>query len=744
MTVSSALLFLLGALWPHHALGLVQICEPTCLLAPEKAVISEFYPYALAGDEYVVVTNVGEADISLLGWSLSDGEGSLTFGPGLVLPAGGSSVISFNSSSYRSAFGVPPDIALDVPGNMTASGTFRLANDGDSIELISESGETVDFVCYGDVESSGEAWVGGPVPCLRPGEVAKRLGGVAGPVDTDSSSDWTPFRQYKYGYTSFEQAVFDLAPGELTCLVSPDCALGPVLQALGDAVECIRVCAYELGSPYLTSALAAALDRGVSVRVLVEGKPVGGMSEAQVASLSSLATSGAEVFVVDGVIAEDVARHVGALHAKYVVIDGISAIMGSENFVASSLSEDPVFGNRGWWAMSRHRELARFLETVFESDCRSERPDVVEWLLDERHDPLARPAEHPAVVPAPGLMEPFTNEHPVRATVFVSPDTSVARPYVLDELSRCTRCLAEQLQADLLWADRWTGEKVPSPVLDAVLDILRSGGEVRMLLDSSWFSKGGNEEVVEYLRGCTGREGLSGEFALIAEESPVEVLHNKGLVLDDRKVLISSNNWVHSSFFGNRELAVLLESEEAAGYFTRAFGFDWTPDVAAPVADAGEDRTVQLGTAVLLSALNSTDDRAIARYEWDIDADGQVDCRGPVLEFVATRPGNVLVVLRVVDSWGNAASDVVVLDVCPELAAVDGPRSGDGQWTACAAGLGASVGVLLARRAALRRARSRPRKINHPRAAFRRRDADPAVRPGGHPGHREDSEIIAR
>jgi len=709
-------------------------------------VISEFYPYALAGDEYVTITNVGGSDAPILGWSLSDGEGVITFTSNITLAPGASMSVSFNSSSYERAYGQLPEVALDAPEDtwpLRISGTFRLANSGDSIELRTAAGEVADFVCYGETDPPEGVWQGPPVPCLRPGEVAKRMESVAGLADTNSSSDWTSFRQHKYGYTSFGRATFDLAPGEATCFVSPDCALEPVLRSIDEARESVRVCAYELSSPRFVSALGAAVDRGVSVRVLVEGKPVGGMSEAQVVALSWLDVAGAEVYIIDGVIAEGVARHIGALHAKYVVVDRSVALVGSENFVDLSLSEDPVHGNRGWWARFASEDVAQFLDTVFESDCRLGRQDVVEWGIDERHDPSAA---IPAIVgdehPEP-LVSTFTTTRPSRVTLFVSPDCSVERPYILDELSSCSECLAEQLEVDLLWTDRWTGETVPSPVLEAYLGMLRRGGEGRLLLDSSWFGVEANLEVVEHLRACAEREGLSGEFALLSPESPVESLHNKGLVLDGERALISSNNWVHSSFFANRELAVLLQSEEAARYFTHAFDLDWYPDVAPPVADAGPDGKAVLGGEVRLSAANSTDDRVITRYAWDIGADGTTDGSECTIEFAATRPGRLLVLLTVEDSWGNTATDTVVIEVVPELSPVAAPGPVDTGAAAFAAALGAACGVLLARRGAARRAHSRPRKINHQRAAFQRCDADPAVRARGHPGSHEDSEGLA-
>lgn len=59
------------------------------------------------------------------------------------------------------------------------------------------------------------------------------------------------------------------------------------------------------------------------------------------------------------------------------------------------------------------------------------------------------------------------------------------------------------------------------------------------------------------------------------KEVQITVIHNKGVLVDGIKGLVSSINGTRNSVMNNREVAVLLESKDAATYFGNAFDFDW-------------------------------------------------------------------------------------------------------------------------------------------------------------------------
>ena len=52
-------------------------------------------------------------------------------------------------------------------------------------------------------------------------------------------------------------------------------------------------------------------------------------------------------------------------------------------------------------------------------------------------------------------------------------------------------------------------------------------------------------------------------------------VHNKGIVVDSRAVLVSSQNWSTDGTLFNRDAAVIIENATTAAYFDTIFMHDW-------------------------------------------------------------------------------------------------------------------------------------------------------------------------
>jgi len=635
--------------------------QPLAAASPEaiSLLVSELYPYALEDDEYVVIFNPGETYAELEGWQLADGEGTISFAEGVLVPPGSGLSVSFNASSYLSAYGVPAAVALDdsAMGSLCdVDGTFRLGNSGDSVILVNDDGVVVDSVSYGDHSDQVPLWIGYPIPPPRAGEVFKRVSSERGLHDTGTSVDWMPFREHRYGYTSWDGEVGEVPPGGVTAFVSPDCAADVLLGLIDTVSSRVRLCTYELSSPSVCSGLLDALGRGVEVRILVDGSPVGGMCEDEVAALSVLATSGASVRVLSGSVDERVVRHFSALHAKYLVLDSDTVVVMSENLVPTGISVDRVFGNRGWGVAVESARLASYLAEVFDDDSRPDRRDVVEWLEDARYDPAAVATEEEASAHPAGMLPRLVTTQPSAVTLVLSPDASAVEPFLTGLLISEGSVLVEQFQADLMWRDRWSEYATLNPLVDAVLTGARNGSSSRVLLDSTWFNLERNGEVVDALSLVSYAESLDLESRLLDNRSPVAVLHNKGVVVDSHLSVVSSNNWVYASFARNRELAAVVDSVEVASYFTQAFETDWHADSTPPVIRIEERVHTTAGSWVSLSAVDCTDDRVIASISWDVGDDGSIDLRGDSVSVFMAFPGETTVTLTVRDAWGNEAT----------------------------------------------------------------------------------------
>ncbi|MFB6091376.1 MAG: phospholipase D-like domain-containing protein, partial [Haloquadratum sp.] len=114
-------------------------------------------------------------------------------------------------------------------------------------------------------------------------------------------------------------------PAEATAFVLPD-APGVPLETLRDADERILLAGYTFASARVTAALLAAAERGVRVRVLLEGGPIGGMTTTQREHLDRLVAGGVEVRLLVGPH-DRFAYH----HAKYAVVDETALVL-TENW----------------------------------------------------------------------------------------------------------------------------------------------------------------------------------------------------------------------------------------------------------------------------------------------------------------------------------------------------------------------------------------------------------------------------
>src|SRR2546430_14905076 len=145
----------------------------------------------------------------------------------------------------------------------------------------------------------------------------------------EKAEDWEDLRHHRVGQSAFDLESFALQ-GTVTAVLSPDEGDGPLLRFLGSAQRTIELGVYTFSSGRIAGVLEEAVRRGIRVRVLLDGGPVGGIDPDERNVTRDLAAAGVEVRWLKG--GWDVAKRYRFLQAKYAIVDARAPWIGWDNF----------------------------------------------------------------------------------------------------------------------------------------------------------------------------------------------------------------------------------------------------------------------------------------------------------------------------------------------------------------------------------------------------------------------------
>jgi phosphatidylserine/phosphatidylglycerophosphate/cardiolipin synthase-like enzyme len=522
------------------ALRIVEFCPDTYL--PRDA------------DAYLVLEGTG----SLENVTIADGEGSIAFPAGSHIQ--GRVTVADEALAFMTTHGTLPDFEVKetspaVP-DMAKAGRYSPANEKDEL-ILSVQGQVVQSVRW-------------------PGDLQPREGQVhflSGPA-------WDP-RILLLGQSQFLLKTFRNAT--VTAFVSPDSSYGVFDGAISGARREILVNAYELTHPDIGDLLIAAQRRGVSVQVLLEGGPVGGISPDEEGLCAALNQSGIPLFRMTTTPAAHARYRYD--HAKYMVIDGEDLFISTENFGVHGYPPPGYRGNRGWGALVEDPGVAGYFREVFSADVHG--ADVIPYT------PASREISSPSLLPY-RVMFPSLRVTNATVTPILAPDTS-------NEIISLFARARDRIEIEQASIRNSSGDEL-DPFLSAAVGASRRGVVVRILLDGSRYNDEGpadNNEMADLVNSLARREGLPISARILEPGSAdLEAIHTKGVVVDGRLVLISSINWNRNSPNFNREAGVILEDPSLGGYFSSVFDADWNR--AGEGDGAGGPDRVKLAVAGLV------------------------------------------------------------------------------------------------------------------------------------------------
>lgn len=469
----------------------------------------EVYPNPAApDDEGEFVTVQVPADVNISEYAIADSND--------VVSLGAATVRDTASNTRNLTFSTAPNLTrrlIDGIVNTLPDG-LQLANSGETVQLL-HNGSIVDSAAYEQATESSVYQVA--TSTWRP------LGATIKPVVSDKG-------------------------GTVEAFVLPD-APERATSFLETATDRILLAGYTLSSPEVVDSLVRAHERGVTVEVLAEGRPVGGMDGRAAAALDRLARSGVSVQVVGG----DHARY-RYHHAKYAIVDN-RALVTTENWKESGTGGA---SSRGWGVVTGQQHIVDGLAETFRED--STWVDAIEWEAFE--DPTLTQSESPqGSYPTEFEPERFSVEE---TRLFLAPDT--AETVLRDTLRNAQESIAIKQMA--------IGDET-FPLLREAVRAAERGVDVRILLSGAWYAEEANRELQTYLERQAEREDLPLSVRVATPDGAFEKIHAKGVLVDGETTVIGSLNWNNNSMRNNREVGLVIESTEVASYYGDVFDSDW-------------------------------------------------------------------------------------------------------------------------------------------------------------------------
>jgi hypothetical protein len=157
-------------------------------------------------------------------------------------------------------------------------------------------------------------------------------------------------------------------------------------------------------------------------------------------------------------------------------------------------------------------------------------------------------------------------------TPLLTPDAGVYTAAVKALIDGATTSLHLQFQYIELPKTASAASQAFAELVDAVIARQKAGVDVKIIMSQY--------ETAGYLEQLQ-TAGLDVVTSVKLQNN----VHNKGIVVDSRSVLVSSQNWSTAGTLSNRDAGVIIDNAEVAAYYDRLFQHDWDHLAAQQVAN---------------------------------------------------------------------------------------------------------------------------------------------------------------
>ena len=367
---------------------------------------------------------------------------------------------------------------------------------------------------------------------------------------------------------------------------SPDSTYAITRQHIEAAQSSILIGIYDLTATYIVELLEAAMARGVTVTLMLD---LDGRS-GETPLFDRLRAAGAECVPAPS-CASAKSRFFASSHEKVMVIDDAWTLVQSGNWSQNSIPRNEVdggtatgwvHGNRDMGIAVRSLEIAQFFATVLRRDIDLELHPTGPQAAG---DGMAALGEIEAAQSAPKrpplqtfASRTFTPAEPVTVLPVLTPENyTTAIPAMVAEATKFVYIEQQYIRG-------------AQPGISALLHAIHMaraaspGLVVRIVLAAPFPGARFNKEA-DAIRALAASHGLElGQHIRILNPRYLVHCHNKLIVVDDRRVLVSSQNWSDSAITINREAGLLIDHPPIARYFRTIFNLDWRTGLRTLVA----------------------------------------------------------------------------------------------------------------------------------------------------------------
>jgi len=563
----------------------------------KKLLISELYYHSRPGlyNEFIKIINPTDQKINISGWYITNepfkiktDQNKIIFPKNTVISEKSQIILTENAYNFYFETGEKPDFEYNYDtdpqiSQMISKKKFIMSNKGKAIALKDSFNHTIDFLTYGNNTIFRNFWIGSSIPLLKQGFVLKRnFNKDCEPIDTNSSFDWINIKPYIIGQSTFGIEEIKVN-GEIITFISPDSSFNAIVNEIRNANESIFLNIYEFTDPFLCDELIKVLLKGISVNIFLEGSPIGGISEEERFILRRISNYGGKIrFIVSDKEKMVYARYVFN-HAKYLIIDNKTVIVESCNWGKTGVPKNPTYGNREWGIVIKNKKVADYFLKVFFDDWNPNRCDsysievmnfkiCADFYLDEW---VCRGSYEPQFE---------TKKFLGNSTIIpvLSPDTSYEA--ICDMIDSANNSIyIQQLYIYKNWSNS------VSPFVKKLIRKANQGVKIKVIINYNPYYESTNKNcnlTKKYLE----KHGIRVKY-IYTNWSIFTNVHNKGMIVDNKSVLISSINWNENSVTRNREVGVIVENKDIAKYFAEIFSYDW--NLSSPVKVKKEEKIIE-------------------------------------------------------------------------------------------------------------------------------------------------------